>query len=147
VNKRDALTALWRLLIDLFRDKSQAGRLAEQMGIDPAQISADGAPADYWWRILVEAHRRNKVQELVKNASWEIEERSSDLKQAYRAYVDAPDTGVTLDAPGDSAGPTGTHINTGGGAYICGSVNTLGGDFVGRDKIVRGGQTHGIEGT
>lgn len=145
MSKQESLVVLWRLLVDLFGDKSKAGRLAEQSGLDPAQISADGSPADYWWRILVEAHRRNKVQELVKNASWEVEERSGDLKQAYRAYVDAPDTGVTLDTPGNATGPTGTHINTGGGAYIGGSVNTRGGDFVGRDKIVRGGQTNRIE--
>ncbi|MCX7681577.1 MAG: hypothetical protein N2508_06400 [Anaerolineae bacterium] len=28
-----------------------------------------------------------------------------------------------------------THIDTGGGAYIAGSVNVEGGDFIGRDKV------------
>jgi uncharacterized caspase-like protein len=32
------------------------------------------------------------------------------------------------------------YINTGGGAYIAGSVHTGGGDFVGRDQINRGGK-------
>jgi hypothetical protein len=35
------------------------------------------------------------------------------------------------------------HIDTGGGAYIGGSVNTGGGDFVGRDKTVHGDEVHG----
>ena len=99
MSKKEALIALWRLLAELYDDKAQAKRLAEQSGVNPAQISADGAAADYWWRILLEAHKRgtvqgrNPVQEIVKNASWEIEERASDLKQAYRTYADAPDTG------------------------------------------------------
>jgi hypothetical protein len=35
------------------------------------------------------------------------------------------------------------HVDTGGGAYIGGSVDTGGGDFVGRDKIVHGDEVHG----
>ncbi len=34
-------------------------------------------------------------------------------------------------------------INTGGGAYVGGSVSTGGGDFVGRDKIVHGDEVRG----
>ena len=34
---------------------------------------------------------------------------------------------------------TGTQIDTGGGAFIRGNVK-VGGDFVGRDKIVRSGR-------
>jgi hypothetical protein len=34
-------------------------------------------------------------------------------------------------------------IDTGGGAYIGGSVNTGGGDFVARDKVVHGDEVHG----
>lgn len=113
MSKKEALIALWRLLVELFGDKAQAGRLAEQSGVNPAQLSTDGAAADYWWRILVEAHKRSRVQEIVKNASWEVEEREGDLKQAYRTYADAPETGEALDAP--SAVPTpgeagGIHI-------------------------------------
>jgi hypothetical protein len=36
-----------------------------------------------------------------------------------------------------------TRIDTGGGAYIGGSVHTTGGDFVGRDQIVHGDQVRG----
>jgi hypothetical protein len=35
------------------------------------------------------------------------------------------------------------HVDTGGGAYIGGSVDTGGGDFVGRDKTVHGDEVHG----
>ncbi len=35
------------------------------------------------------------------------------------------------------------RIDTGGGAYIGGDVNTSGGDFVGRDKVVHGDEVHG----
>jgi hypothetical protein len=34
-------------------------------------------------------------------------------------------------------------IDTGGGAYIGGSVNTSGGDFIGRDRIVHGDEVRG----
>jgi hypothetical protein len=35
------------------------------------------------------------------------------------------------------------HVDTGGGAYVGGSVDTGGGDFVGRDKTVQGDEVHG----
>jgi uncharacterized caspase-like protein len=35
------------------------------------------------------------------------------------------------------------QINTGGGAYIRGNVKIEGGDFIGRDKIIRGDEIHG----
>ena len=174
MSKKEALIALWRLLAELFGDKATASRLAEQAGVNPAQISADGAAADYWWRILVEAHKRstvqgrNTVQEIVKNASWEVEERAGDLKQAYRTYADAPDAGDLLDAPTMTPGQVGgisigkieaknvsmrdqyifergeinmgneTNIDTGGGAFVGGNVNTQGGNFIGRDMTVQG---------
>ena len=99
MNKNEALIELWQLLVELFGDKSQASRLAEQAGLVVAQIAADGAAADYWWRLLVAAHKRNRVEQIVKNASWEVEERAGDLKQAYRIYADAPDSGELLAAP------------------------------------------------
>lgn len=36
-----------------------------------------------------------------------------------------------------------TKIDTGGGAYVGGNVNTEGGDFVGRDKVVHGDEVRG----
>jgi hypothetical protein len=35
------------------------------------------------------------------------------------------------------------HLDTGGGAYVGGNVETGGGDFVGRDKVVHGDEVHG----
>ena len=107
MSKKEALISLWRLLAELYDDKEKAKRLVQQSGVNLAHISADGAAADYWWRILLEAHKRGKVEEIVKNASWEIEERASDLKQAYRIYADAPDTGDLLEAPARTPGQGG----------------------------------------
>ncbi|MFM7581353.1 MAG: hypothetical protein ACKO9F_01340 [Caldilinea sp.] len=173
MSKKEALIALWRLLAELYDDKAKAKRLAEQSGINPVYISADDAAADYWWRILLEAHKRGKVQEIVKNASWEIEERAGDLKQANRTYADAPDTGDLLEAPTMAPGQGGgisigkieatnvsmrdqyifergeinmgneTKIDTGGGAVVGGSVYTGGGHFVGRDMTVQGDKVGG----
>lgn len=114
MSKKEALIALWRLLSELYDDKAQAKRLAEQSGVNLAQVSADGAAADYWWRILVAAHKRgtvqgrNTVQEIVKNVSCEIEERAGDLDKAYRSYADAPDAGDLLEAPTIAPGQVGS---------------------------------------
>lgn len=128
MSKREALIALWRLLVELFGDKAQASRLAEQSGVDPARVSADGSAAEYWWRVLVAAHSRGKVQEIVKNAGWEMEERASDLKQAWRTYADAPDTGEALDAP-----------------TITGMPGQIGGITIGKIEAANVGETQFID--
>jgi hypothetical protein len=46
---------------------------------------------------------------------------------------------ATTDAGWDGSG----RIHTGGGAHVRGDVRTGGGDFVGRDKVVRGDEVHG----
>ena len=145
MTKKEALVALWKLLVELFPDKAQANRLAEQSGVAPQQVDPGGSSADYWWRVLVAAHARGKVQEIVKNASWEVEERAADLKAGYKVYADAPDTGEPLDEPssaGASAAQASNKIDTGGGAYIGGNVSA-GGDFVGRDKFTYGDEVKG----
>ena len=142
MTKRDALVALWQLMVDLFPDKGTATRLAEQSGIAPQLIDSEGTAADYWWRVLVSAHQRDKMQDLVKNTAWEVAERDADLKRAYRDYDEAVDDGQPLDRP---SAPTSAHnsvVNTGGGAYVGGNVNA-GGDFVGRDKIVQSDAVRG----
>jgi hypothetical protein len=48
-------------------------------------------------------------------------------------------TSSNVSAGGDIIGGSKREIHTGGGAYIEGSVNTGGGDFVGRDKITTTG--------
>lgn len=99
ISKKEALRALWRLLVELFDDKEKALHIAQGAGINAEQISTGGTAGDYWWRILVEAHNRGKVQEIAKNASWEMVERASTLKKVYRTYADAPDAGEPLDEP------------------------------------------------
>ena len=75
MNKTEALTKLWQLLTDLIDEKEKIKRLAEQSGIPPAQINPDGAATDYWWRVLVEAHIRCKVDKIVAWVGEEIKER------------------------------------------------------------------------
>ena len=50
------------------------------------------------------------------------------------APSDAPVSGQVEPGPGTQAGGN-TIVNTGGGAYIGGSINTGGGAFVGRDQV------------
>ena len=68
MNKTEALTNLWQLLTTLIDDKAKIRRLAEQSGIQPAQLNPDGAAAEYWWQILVEAHRRHKVEKSLQGS-------------------------------------------------------------------------------
>ena len=89
MNKTEALTKLWQLLTGLIDEKEKIKRLAEQSGIQPAQINPDGAATEYWWRILVEAHKRHKVDKIIVQVGEEIEERKDDLQKAYRLYADA----------------------------------------------------------
>ena len=89
MNKTEALTKLWQLLTDLIDEKEKIKRLAEQSGIPPAQINPDGAATDYWWRVLVEAHIRCKVDKIVAQVGEEIKERKGGLEEAYRLYADA----------------------------------------------------------
>lgn len=51
---------------------------------------------------------------------------------------------ANVSAGGDIVGGSKRVINTGGGAYIEGTVNTGGGDFIGRDKITRGATPEAI---
>jgi hypothetical protein len=44
---------------------------------------------------------------------------------------------------GDSVAGDKREIQTGGGTYVAGGVNTGGGDFVGRDQVVHGDRVHG----
>ena len=97
MNKTEALKKLWQLLTDLIDEKKRIQRLAEQSGIQTAQLNSDGAATEYWWQILVEAHRRHKVDKIVAKVGEEIGERKGDLEEAYRLYADATgDVAATL---------------------------------------------------
>ena len=98
MNKTEALIKLWRLLTDLIDDKARIRRLVEQSDIiQTAQLNPDGAATEYWWRTLIEADRRHKVDKIVAKVGEEIGERKGDLEEAYRLYADAAgDVAATL---------------------------------------------------
>ena len=135
MTKKEALIQLQRLLVEMYDDESKASMLADQSGIPTSAVGGRDTPATYWWNLLVAAHRRGKVQQLVMNATWDYSERGADLKQAFSAYDGAADAGDDIQPQGEEA--VGLHVDTGGGAYIGGSV-AITGDFVGRDQIKYG---------
>ncbi|MFM7173222.1 MAG: NACHT domain-containing protein, partial [Caldilinea sp.] len=88
------------MLTGLIEDKARIRRLADQSGLITAQINPDGAATEYWWRVLVEAHRRRKVDKIVAGVGGEIEERKGELEEAYRLYAGAAgDVDETQPAP------------------------------------------------
>jgi hypothetical protein len=54
----------------------------------------------------------------------------------WHAQQDVPPDEAAEDAKGESQDYTQPTVETDGGAFIAGTVDTGGGDFVGRDKIV-----------
>jgi TPR repeat protein len=135
MTKKEALIQLQRLLVELYDDESKASMLADQSGIPTSAVGGRDTLATYWWNLLVAAHRRGKVQQLVMNATWDYSERGVDLKQAFSAYDGAADAGDDIQPHGEEV--VGLHVDTGGGAYIGGKA-TITGDFVGRDQLTYG---------
>jgi len=68
-------------------------------------------------------------------------EKSAQLFDAIMKFIEAEFKQV-ISNDGNAERPastsSNTHIDTGGGAYIAGDMNTTGGDFIGRDRV---GQT------
>ncbi len=91
MNKTEALNKLWQLLTDLIDDKARIRRLAEESGIQIAEINPDGAATEYWWRVLGAARRDRKVDKIVAAVGEELKERKGELDEAYRLYADATD--------------------------------------------------------
>lgn len=86
---------------------------------------------------------------LESNFSQLIESIEKRIQLADRGAPDELDSERSASANGETrrgrpAEPKGDYdINTGGGAYVGGSVNTQGGDFIGRDRIVYGDEIRG----
>lgn len=142
MTKKEALTTLRQLLQELYSTHNDADRIAEEAGLNLASIAASDKLVNYWWNILVEAHKRGKVASLVKSAAFEWDERAAEIKAAFQTYESAADGSEPIEPIGTVA-TSSTTINTGGGAYIGGGVKVDGGDFVGRDKITHGDEVKG----
>jgi V8-like Glu-specific endopeptidase len=59
------LTNLRDVLSALYLTSQSTARIVDDAGLNPAFIDLNGAPIDVWHRILKEANRRNKVQDIV----------------------------------------------------------------------------------
>lgn len=81
----------------------------------------------------------------------EIEEEpgmmSGVVNKAGRDIIDARGAqGAIFNPTGPVTQTFGGPVDTGGGAYVAGSVRTGGGDFVGRDRVVHGNEITGLGG-
>jgi len=143
--KSDAayLTTLHNLMDRSF-DLEEFRTLCVSLGVDYDNLRGEGKLGkmrEFVWLMA----RQSRLVELVEEA------------RRARPSTDWPpvlqDFGVDVPAPLDAAAEqakTEQHIHivqTGGGAYIGGSVNTSVGDFVGRDKISPGGDYVGRDKT
>lgn len=142
MTKKEALAALRQLLQELYSTHDDADRIADEAGLNLSNIAASDKLVNYWWNILVEAHKRRKVSALVKSAAFEWDERAAEIKAAFQTYESAVDGSEPIEPIGTVVGSN-TTINTGGGAYIGGGVRVDGGNFIGRDKITYGDEVKG----
>jgi hypothetical protein len=137
------------------------------LGEDLESIAGGGARAAVVFNLIQWAERRERVGDLVRAAQAQrpqngvFAELARTLGGTTATAAPQPPAAVPPGAPGgisigkieaanvgetqiiDQRGATfnlgsRTEINTGGGAYIGGSVNTGGGSFTGRDSIVYG---------
>ena len=141
MTKKEALVRLHRLLVEVFFSRDDAQRLADQSGVDPSQIRDADTLANYWWNVLVAAHQRHKVEGIVKNASWEVDERAAEFKEAYRAYANAEDAGEDIQPQGAATAPPVSYNATlsGGGAIAQGP----GAVAAGQGGVAVGGSVRG----
>lgn len=138
MTKREALRALRAALLALYDNPISIRRLVDDAGVEAGQINFQGAVQDIWYNVITETERQEQIHALISVVD-EPYQKNGALQQAYAAYQ-AAEQGRAADLSQPPARPgahsTQTTVNTGGGAYIAGNVNTDGGDFVGRDKKV-----------
>lgn len=135
MTKREALRALRAALLALYDQPASIRRLVDDAEIDAGQIDFQGAAQDIWHSVLTAADRQEQIAALVRVVDAPYQKNAA-LQQAYAAYqqTDQGSTDTPQPAARLTTQPTQTTINTGGGTYIAGNVNTDGGDFVGRNK-------------
>jgi hypothetical protein len=135
MTKQEALRALRNALVTLYNNPSSIRRVVDDAGIDTGLANFQGAALEIWYSVLTEAENQGKVDALVRAVDTPYQANKA-LQQAYQAYKQASGVDSSSVAQSsvtaDSSKPN-VIINTGGGPYIAGNVNT-GGDFVGRDQ-------------
>ncbi|MEZ4732003.1 MAG: effector-associated domain EAD1-containing protein [Caldilineaceae bacterium] len=132
---RDALRALRSALVTLYNNPTSIRRLVDDAGIVAGIINFQGSAQDIWYSVITEAERQARMPALV-NAVDQAYQNNQALQLAYQAYQQAVhSSGRYLSQLAYQPDNKRSHmtINTGGGPYIAGNVNT-GGDFIGRDQ-------------
>ena len=136
MTKQEALRALRNAFVTLYNNPTSIRRVVDDAGIDTGLVNFQGAALEIWYSVLTEAENQEKVDALVKAVDTPYQANKA-LQQAYQAYLqanaNAPSAASSSKVTQASSGSQVT-INTGGGPYIAGNVNTSGGDFVGRDQ-------------
>lgn len=104
----DALSDLIILLAGLYPDRDKA-RLASRLAqLDPDNIDISGLPKIFWMRIVEEAHRRKKVQNLIDVAKKDfenidfrmLEEQLQQSTKSLERKIDDNDWKASGGAPG-----------------------------------------------
>lgn len=132
--KPNALPVLRGILATLYPTREDAYRIVEDAGLDPRFISFSDKAINNWHHILNEAVKHDKLLALVQLARSEFAHHQPLTQAALALEADEEFRGQeSPSAPPDRIHHT-TYINTGGGSYVAGDVNTSGGDFVGRDQ-------------
>jgi hypothetical protein len=111
---------------------------------DLAAVAGGGNLSEVVFNLVLWAERTGRTEELVVGAS-ASNPQNALLKTFTSQYLASaggqPGTagaGATGTSEASRPSQTSQTIDTGGGAYIGGSVSTGGGAFVGRDQIVSG---------
>lgn len=108
------------------------------MGVDYDSLPGEGKAAKAR-ELIYELARKGRLQELVDRLR---------IERRHVAWADPPaDLELPQAAAAGSSGSTTNiyNIDTGGGAYIPGTVQTSGGAFVGRDQVVQGDIVQGSQ--
>jgi hypothetical protein len=134
MSQKEMLIALRSALVDLFPETNDVRSVAQDADLNRGRIDFNGRIVNVWRSVLEEAEKSNKLGAVVQAALTEYPAHPV-LRQAAQLFgANEAATGASLAPPGNT--PVihqTTHINTGGGPYIAGNVDTRG-DFIGRDQ-------------
>jgi len=87
--RRQALTDLRTILVELFFEPKRITTVAEEAGLEIARIDFAGASIDVWEAVLAQAAREHKVKQVTEVAATYYSENRERLLDAAAAYESA----------------------------------------------------------
>src|SRR5208282_4834500 len=93
ISWNSAFNGLIPLLAGLYPDRDRARLAVRNAGLDPDEIEFDGVPKVFWLRIVEEAHKRDKVPDLIQVAKDEYPNKRQVLEAAERQWATWPGFG------------------------------------------------------